>query len=479
MTRIEGEKTGSGDNIPETRKREKKKPPEIDEAVNVVKKKPPEIDEAVNVVMKKPPRIDEAVVAVEKKEPPRIDEVVITDKSKEQRAETMCRPEYLQKGRVMEERQNIDPTFDEAVSVYSETTGVNQDVQISGLGMSNCNPTSECPREVKSRVQSQLSCEVVRVTVVQDQGECRVPGAGTAMQPCNQNLMERGISKEYGECRVPGAGTAMQPCNQNLMERGISKEYGECRAPGAWTAMRPYQQNLMKRGVSKEHGEERAPDAEAALQPYHLNLCSHQEEPKLRLSYELRLLGAVVQKAARAPTLHLRLVNCKLKAEVVWNYEVNILGLTVRERYGDQTLYEKGRGNSDTNRMVRRRKAMEEKEVTRKKSRSSRQLQEKQPDESGIYKLDQTGVGGGPDSTFWEKITRFMRSRFGITYAVQVCGVGEILCTLGDMQKKPDSVRIGGSEEQRRTSVLYTHTADCNITQSHTETCSENFKYFT
>ena len=100
---------------------------------------------------------------------------------------------------------------------------------------------------------------------------------------------------------------------------------------------------------------------------------------------------------------------------------------------------------------------MEEKEVTRKKSRSSRQLQEKQPDESGIYKLDQTGVGGVPDSTFWEKITRFMRSRFGITYAVQVCGVGEILCTLGDMQKKPDSVRIGGSEEQGRTSVLYTH----------------------
>jgi len=236
MTRIEGEKTGSGDNIPETRKVEKKK-------------KPPEIDEAVNVVMKKPPRIDEAVVAVEKKEPPRIDEVVITDKSKEQRAETMCRPEYLEKGRVMEERQNIDPTFDEAVSVYSETTGVNQDVQISGLGMSNCNPNSECPREVKSRVQSQLSCEVVGVTVVQDQGECRVPGAGTAMQPCNQNLMERGISKEYGECRAPGAGTAM----------------------------RPYQQNLMKRGVSKEHGEERAPDAEAALQPYHLNLCSHQE----------------------------------------------------------------------------------------------------------------------------------------------------------------------------------------------------------
>jgi len=241
---------------------------------------------------------------------------------------------------------------------------------------------------------------------------------------------------------VPGAETAKQPCSQ---------ECGEGRAPGAGTAMRPYQQNLMERGVSKEQGEERAPE--------------------LRLNCELSVLGAEWQKLARAPTLQLKLVSWKLKFRLSWNYEVNMFGLTVQERYVDKTVYEKGRGNSDTNRMVRRRKTMEEKEVTRKESKSSRQLQKKQSDESGIYKLDQTGVGGGSDSTFWEKITRFMRYEVEIWH--NIC---RQVCTLGDMHKKPDSASIGGSEEQRGTSVIYTHTVDCNITQSHTETYSEYFK---
>ena len=379
----------------------------------------------------------------------------------------MYKPEYLEKGRVMEERQNIDPTFDEAVNAYSETTGVNQEVQISGLGMSNCNSTSECPREVKSRVQSQLSCEVVRVTVVQDQGECRVPGAGTAMQPCNQNLMERGISREHGECRAPGAGTAMRPYQQNLMEREVSKEDGKWGAPDTEEALRPYHYDLRENRNSRELLSTSATGGlilmggvEATKENSNPTLPeSRTEEPELRLNCELSVLGAEWQKLARAPTLQLKLVSWKLKFRLSWNYEVNMFGLTVQKRCRDPNLPGKSRGNYDTNRMVRRKDTMEEKDYTRKKSRPPRWVQGdsgKQPDDGGnsqmenSKELEKTGIGGVQSLPFWELIRERLGSLLYITYVWKACRINMTRCG------KHESVDFGGSAELERT----THQAE-------------------